>query len=93
MNNLSRKESEKFKRERWSRFLKIILEYKATHGGNAPTVREIRHITGIASTSTVSSILRDMDKAGLIHFPARISRGIEVAGETYLPPPDWDIPD
>ncbi len=58
-----------------------IINYKAEHDGNSPTVRQIGKGVGIPSTSVVRYNLDEMERNGWIHLLRDGStRGIVVVG-------------
>ena len=70
-----------------SEIFAFIKRHKQAHDGNAPTLREIRDVCGLSSTSVVNYCLDNLEDAGLIRRPEKgASRGIEVVGGRWLPP-------
>ena len=68
---------------------KYICRHKATHDGNAPTLRQIAAGSGlsITSTATVTHHLRRLENAGLVRLSKKGgSCGIEVVGGKWTPP-------
>lgn len=61
------------------RVLAYLIKYKAANDGEAPTVREIMRACGIASSSSVSYALDDLEAAGRIKR-LRGRGGIRVVG-------------
>lgn len=58
-----------------------IVDYKRTHDGCAPSVRELVTLTGIRSTSNVNLYVGQLVKAGLIVSTGKgNSRGLQVVG-------------
>ena len=74
---------------RWSRkrrfdldaIFEFILDYKATHDGNSPSIREIMAAPGLLSTSSAWNALRRLERAHKITLCGnRASRRIVVVG-------------
>ncbi len=61
--------------------LSFIRRYKATNGGNAPSMREIAAGVGLASTATASHHLTTLERRGYIRRVPFLSRYIEVIEE------------
>lgn len=68
---------------------RFIVDYKRTHEGNRPTIREIMHACGHLSTSTVYAHLLKLERQGRIVLPKVFgtTRYIAVVGGqwTYAP--------
>ena len=65
---------------------RFIVDYKAQHDGNSPTIRQIQRACGVNSTSVVVSLLNNLELQGLIRRPRNgtdKSRNIEVVGGTW----------
>lgn len=67
--------------------LRAIIEHKRTHDGNSPAIRQLQAATGLKSTSAVFYHLDRLQRAGLIRLDRFKSRGIEVVGGSWSPPP------
>ena len=65
-----------------------IVDYKAKNNGNSPSTREIKDKFDISSTSLVFSILKGIEKMGLIDLSSNAgqSRSIIVIGGSWTPP-------
>ena len=61
-----------------------LINYKRSHDGNAPTLREIADECRISSTSVVNNLLMRLRKQGLIDFDSR--HRIEIVSAEWLPP-------
>ena len=57
---------------------KAIEKYKQENDGVAPTVRELCHIVGVSSTSTMFSYLKELEERGVISRVNRSPRNIGV---------------
>lgn len=64
----------------------FIIEYKRTHDGCAPTIREIMAACGYNSTSAVYYILQRLAQDGVITMSATNSRSICVVGAEWMAP-------
>lgn len=65
---------------------RFIVDYKAQHDGNSPTIRQIQRACGVNSTSVVVSLLDNLELQGLIRRPRNgtdKSRNIEVVGGAW----------
>lgn len=65
---------------------RFIVDYKAQHDGNSPTIRQIQRACGVNSTSVVVSLLNNLELQGLIRRPRNgtdKSRNIEVVGGAW----------
>jgi len=63
------------------KILQYIIDYKRTHDGNSPTVREIMDANGVSSSSAMHYILLEMEDSGMIRFGSAFeSRSIQVVG-------------
>ena len=65
---------------------RFIVDYKAQHDGNSPTLRQIQRACGVNSTSVVVSLLNNLELQGLIRRPRNgtdKSRNIEVVGGAW----------
>lgn len=63
------------------KILKFIIDYKRSHDGNSPTVREIMDGNGVRSSSAMHYILQEMEDEGVIRFGSAFeSRSIQVIG-------------
>jgi DNA-binding MarR family transcriptional regulator len=74
--------------QRQSDTYRAILNYKRTHDGCSPTLRELSKMLGLSTFSSLYMHLKGLAEAGLIvyHFPA--ARSIQVNGATWTPPPE-----
>ena len=73
------------------RVYEYLVQYKSSHDGNAPTVREIGEACGISSTSVVHYWLIRLTNQGLIRRPEpkigmRCSTQIEIVGGKWNAP-------
>lgn len=79
--------------ERRDRILAFVIDYKLSHDGNSPTIREICDGLGDSSlsTSVVNFHLDALARAGKILRPARgyQRRAIEVVGGQWFYEPDF----
>ena len=57
--------------------LHILINYK-NKNGFSPTYREIAELSGIKSTSTVSSLLKEMEQDGVIRINNKVARSIVI---------------
>ena len=57
---------------------KAIEKYTQENDGVAPTVRELCHIVGVSSTSTMFSYLKELEERGVISRVNRSPRNIGV---------------
>jgi hypothetical protein len=70
----------------------FIIEFKSTHDGNSPSVREISDACGISSVSVTCYYLGKLTDAGMIAIEKGKGRGtgkrnlIEVIGGTWTAP-------
>jgi SOS-response transcriptional repressor LexA len=60
--------------------LAFIVAYKSAHDGNSPSVREIGEAVGISSSSVVTHILGNLERAGAITRTGEAARAIVVTG-------------
>lgn len=69
----------------YNEVLNFIIEYKETHDGNSPTIRQIARGCAISSTSVVTYILRWLEAADKIRLVKNGSRKttIEVIGGAW----------
>lgn len=69
--------------------LAFIVRRCIASGGVPPTFREVGEAVGLRSTSVVRYHLRRLQDIGAIRMPqtSGSSRGIEVVGATWTPPP------
>lgn len=70
-----------------ARVLSALLRYFRDHDGFPPSIRALGKAAGIGSTSVVHRHLKHLQELGLIRRHAIASRGIEVVGATWTPPP------
>jgi repressor LexA len=69
-----------------ARVYRFIIRYKRESGGVSPSVREIAQGVGLASTSTVSLHLAQLEASGRIVTDSDKARHISIPGEVwYLP--------
>jgi len=64
-----------------------LLEYKRSHDGNSPSIRDIKERFKISSSSMVVYLLRKLvetDKIRLAEYPK--ARSIEIIGGKWFPP-------
>lgn len=73
--------------EKAAAILEIIVRFSVEHSGRTPTNREIGRLAGISSTSVVNYHLNQLQLLGEIRRDAIASRGIEVIGGSWTPPP------
>jgi SOS-response transcriptional repressor LexA len=73
-----------------ARVFAFICEYKASHDGNSPEIREIMIGTGTASSSTVYWHLQSLVELGWIKWTLKQSRSFEVTGGRWLPPETYE---
>jgi len=67
----------------------FIVDYKCSHDGNSPTIREIANGCGIPSTSHIGYVLTALQFEGKLKAPpAKKARSIEVVGGQWIPPSD-----
>ncbi len=67
-----------------------IIRWKEQHGGDSPTVDELRAATGLRSKATVAYHLRGLEAAGLIRR-ARGRGGIDVVGGAWAMSADIEL--
>ena len=69
----------------------FICEYKRTHDGNSPSIREIMQACDISSTSVTNWHLKQLERRGLIGLPESYaqSRSIRVVGGQWT----YQLPD
>jgi hypothetical protein len=60
--------------------LKTITEYKVSHNGNSPTIRELMALNGISSMSTMQDFLCRLHAEGKIGFDYSRARSITLPG-------------
>lgn len=65
-------------RMRRERIYQFIVDFKAQHDGNSPSVREIMTAAGITSTSVTDYHLRALERQGRIRLTPYVARGIIV---------------
>ena len=65
-----------------------IVEYKCSHDGNSPTIREIADICNITSTSVITYMLQALQFEGKIEVAPSKTRSIKVIGGQWIPPSD-----
>lgn len=62
----------------------FIVEYKASHGGNSPTMREIREWTGLVSNQSIINYLGQLEKDKKISLGKdKTTRSIQVIGGVW----------
>jgi SOS-response transcriptional repressor LexA len=76
-----------FSKYNFQKVLNYIIQYKKHNDGNSPTFRSIMTACDITSTSIVSSVLRRMEREGMIRLRGRGHKRICVVGGrwTYEP--------
>lgn len=79
-------------RVRRERIYQFVLEYKAAHDGNSPTVREIASGCGLKSLSSVFGHLHNLCKLGQIQIDDTGSRNIKVVGGRWVGPESEGTP-
>lgn len=68
------------------RVMDFIIQYKAQHDGNSPTMREIGQAIDIPSTSRIRCLLKVLVSDGLIKLDERHNRSIRVVGAFWRSP-------
>lgn len=64
-----------------------IYRYLDEHNGQSPSMREIRALSGLGSTNTVSFHVNELAKRGLVLYEGdRSARSISLPGSTYANP-------
>ena len=67
--------------------LAFVVDFKAGHCGDSPSLQEIAAGVGVASPSTVLVHLRSLERHGLITRPAgQDARRIGIPGAVWTPP-------
>lgn len=62
---------------------KFIIEYKTSHGGNSPTMKEIREWTGLVSNQSILNYLKLLEKDNKISMGKKETRSIKVIGGVW----------
>lgn len=60
--------------------LDFVIDYKLSHCGNSPSIREIGKFVDDQSTSHVKYILKKLSYFGKIDYSDRVSRNITIPG-------------
>lgn len=68
---------------RAAQMLRFIVDYKITHDGNSPNMREIGAAAGVESSSLISFYLGELERRGFIRRSRSYARQIELVGGTY----------
>lgn len=68
---------------RAAQMLRFIVEYKITHDGNSPNIREIGAAAGVESSSLISFYLGQLERSGYIRRSRSYARQIELVGGKY----------
>jgi SOS-response transcriptional repressor LexA len=68
-----------------------LVNYKQTHDGNSPSIREIMNHFKVSSSSVVAYLLGKLEAENLINIDGYPNgRSIKIVGAQWIPPEDHD---